>query len=50
MHHKRQQGIGPGGIRCNCCRPVERKRVKQYLNRRYRRVTKQEKPDVQDEV
>ena len=50
MHHKHQKGIGPGGVRCSCCRPVERKRVKEYLNRRYRRATKQEKPDVQGDV
>ena len=36
--------VGPGGIRCSCCSPINSrnpKKIKKFLNRLFRHVSKQ---------
>ena len=41
--HRKNHIIGPGGIRCDCCRPfTSLKKTRALLNRRFRRATRQE--------
>jgi hypothetical protein len=50
---KKNHKVGHGGIRCPCCNPlsacnVSMKRTKQYLNRWFRRTTKNSGKNTDD--